>query len=89
MPDILLGQDGDPLTLEDGSLWALESDSGTTAAATCTLRQNVNPATYWIGDVPVFTATFVDLDSVATDPTIVVNDIASRKATCTASVRAC
>lgn len=72
MPDFLLGEDSDPLTLEDGSLWALEGDSGVTAVATVTLRQNVNPGNYWIGDVPVFTATFVDLDSVATDPAIVV-----------------
>ena len=59
MPDFLLGEDSDPLTLEDGSLWALEGDSGVTAVATVTLRQNVNPGNYWIGDVPVFTATFV------------------------------
>ncbi len=73
VPDFLLGQNGDPLTLEDGSLWALESDSGVTAVATVTLRQNLSTnAYYWIGDVPVFTATFVDLDGAATDPTIVV-----------------
>ena len=73
VPDYLLGENGDPLMLEDGSLWALESDSGVTAVATVTLRQNLSTnAYYWIGDVPVFTATFVDLDGAATDPTIVV-----------------
>lgn len=73
VPDYLLAQDEDYfLAFEDGSLIALESDSGTTAAATCTLRQNVNPANYWIGDVPVFTATFVDTNGDAVDPAIVV-----------------
>jgi len=74
VPDYLLAQDEDYfMAFEDGSLIALESDSGTTAAATVTLRQNLTSnAYYWIGDVPVFTATFVDVDSEATDPAIVV-----------------
>jgi len=73
VPDYLLAQDEDYfMAFEDGSLIAL-SDSGTTAAATVTLRQNLTSnAYYWIGDVPVFTATFVDVDSEATDPAIVV-----------------
>lgn len=72
VPDLWLNEDGDPWLAEDGSLLVLESDNGSARAATVTLRQNVNPANYWIGDVPVFTATFVDLDGAATDPTIVV-----------------
>ena len=74
VPDYLLAQDEDYfLAFEDGSLIALESDSGTIAAATVTLRQNLSTnAYYWIGDVPVFTATFVDVDGEATDPAIVV-----------------
>ena len=52
---------------EDGSLLVLESDAGSARVATVTLRQNVNPANYWIGDAPVFTATFTDTDGNATD----------------------
>lgn len=72
VPDLWLTEEGDPWLAEDGSLLVLQADSGTTAVATVTLRQNVNPATYWIGDAPVFTATFVDLNGGATDPAIVV-----------------
>lgn len=72
VPDLWLTEEGDPWLAEDGSLLVLESDDGAPTAATVTLRQNVTPATYWIGDVPVFTATFVDLDAAATDPAIVV-----------------
>lgn len=72
VPDLWLTEDGDPWLAEDGSLLVLESDNGSARAATVTLRQNVNPANYWIGDVPVFTATFTDTDGGASDPAIVV-----------------
>ena len=73
VPDLWLTEEGDPWLAEDGSLLVLESDDGAPTAATVTLTQNRSTnAYYWIGDVPVFTATFVDLESVATDPAIVV-----------------
>lgn len=73
VPDLWLTEEGDPWLAEDGSLLVLESDDGAPTAATVTLTQNRSTnAYYWIGDVPVFTATFVDLDGAATDPTIVV-----------------
>lgn len=74
VPDLWLTEEGDPWLAEDGSLLVLESDDGArTAVATVTLRQNRSTnAYYWIGDVPVFTATFVDLNGGATDPAIVV-----------------
>lgn len=72
VPDLWLNEDGDPWLAEDGSLLVLESDAGSARVATVTLRQNVNPANYWIGDAPVFTATFTDTDGNATDPGIVV-----------------
>ena len=73
VPDLWLTEEGDPWLAEDGSLLVLESDDGAPTAATVTLTQNRSTnAYYWIGDVPVFTATFVDLDAAATDPAIVV-----------------
>lgn len=67
MPDLWLTEEGDPWLAEDGSLLVLESDDGAPTAATAatvTLTQNRSTnAYYWIGDVPVFTATF----SPATD----------------------
>lgn len=69
VPDLWLTEEGDPWLAEDGSLLVLESDDGAPTAATVTLTQNRSTnAYYWIGDVPVFTATF----SPAEDPAIVV-----------------
>lgn len=69
VPDLWLTEEGDPWLAEDGSLLVLESDDGAPSAATVTLTQNRSTnAYYWIGDVPVFTATF----SPAEDPAVVV-----------------
>ena len=51
-----------PGWLEDGSLLVLESDDSVPRPRRSRLTQNRSTnAYYWIGDVPVFTATFVDL----------------------------
>lgn len=72
MADLLLAQDTEFLATEGGALLALQGDDGLSTATTVTLRQNRSTnAYYWIGDVPVFTATFVDTASAAVDPTIV------------------
>jgi hypothetical protein len=66
--DLLLTQDAEFLITEDGDLFALESATST-AAGTVTLVQNLPRNHYYdIGDVPVFTATFYDLDGALTDP---------------------
>ncbi len=69
VPDLWLTEEGDPWLAEDGALLVLESDDGAPTAATVTLTQNRSTnAYYWIGDVPVWTATF----SPAEDPAVVV-----------------
>lgn len=69
MAELIAAQDGGLIELEGGGYWALESDDGIPATGTVTLRQD-HPVNHYydIGDVPVFTATFVDLAGVRVDP---------------------
>ena len=68
MADLLLTQGADFLATEGGNLLALQSATSTTSG-TVTLVQNLPRNHYYdIGDVPVFTATFLDLAGALTDP---------------------
>ncbi len=73
MADLLVAQDGAVRITEGGALRVLESDSGVPTRARVTLRQDQSvSSSYDIGDVVVWTATFVDGDSEPVDPTLVV-----------------